>query len=116
MIVAEKNRVLVAGGMGVVGRAAVQHFSSLPDWEVVALSRRKPDFTTNAKFAPVDLRDAAATETQIAALGPFTHVVYAALYEKPQLVKGWSEADQIETNRAMLANLVEAVEKCSPNF
>ena len=27
-----------------------------------------------------------------------------------------SEADQIETNLAMLVNLVESVEKCSPNF
>ena len=113
---AAKKRVLVAGGMGVVGRAAVQHFSSLDDCEVVGLSRRKPDFETTAKFAPVDLRDAKQSAADIAALGPFTHVVYAALYEKPQIVKGWSEADQIETNLAMLVNLVEAVEKCSPNF
>lgn len=113
---AANKRVLIAGGMGVVGRASVQHLSSLPDWEVVALSRRKPDFTTTAKFVPVDLRDAKQTEAQIGALGAFTHVVYAALHEKPQIVKGWTEADQIETNLAMLANLVQAVENSSPNF
>ena len=34
-----------------------------------------------------------------------THVVYAALYEKPGLVQGWRERDQMETNLAMLRNL-----------
>ena len=38
-----KNKVLVAGASGLVGYAAVRHFASLPDWDVVAVSRRAPE-------------------------------------------------------------------------
>jgi nucleoside-diphosphate-sugar epimerase len=50
-----RNKVLIAGGMGVVGRAAVEHFDSLSDWDIVALSRRTPDFETRAEFLSFDL-------------------------------------------------------------
>ncbi len=113
---AAKKRVLVAGGTGMVGSAAVQHMSDSGDWDVVALSRRQPGFTTSAKYVSVDLSDAKQCAERIGALGPFTHVVYAALYEKPQLVKGWTESDQVKTNLAMLVNLVEAVENSSPGL
>jgi nucleoside-diphosphate-sugar epimerase len=36
-----------------------------------------------------------------------SHVVYTAVYEKPGLIPGWSERDQMETNDQMLRNLVE---------
>jgi nucleoside-diphosphate-sugar epimerase len=37
-----------------------------------------------------------------------THVAYAAIYENPHdLVGGWSNADQIEVNNAMLRNVIE---------
>ena len=39
-----------------------------------------------------------------------TRIVYSALFEKPELGKGWLEADQIATNAAMLRNLMDAVE------
>ncbi len=37
------NKVLVAGATGIVGQAAVEHFSTLDDWDVVAVSRRPPE-------------------------------------------------------------------------
>jgi nucleoside-diphosphate-sugar epimerase len=39
-----------------------------------------------------------------------THVLYAALYEKPDLVAGWLDREQIDVNLAMLRNLLDAVE------
>jgi nucleoside-diphosphate-sugar epimerase len=36
-----------------------------------------------------------------------THVVYAALFEKPGLVAGWREQDQMQTNLAMMRNLMD---------
>jgi nucleoside-diphosphate-sugar epimerase len=36
-----------------------------------------------------------------------THLIYAALFEKPALVQGWSDRDQMDTNLAMLRNLFE---------
>jgi nucleoside-diphosphate-sugar epimerase len=50
---------LIAGGLGVTGRALVEHLDGDPDWQVIALSRRAPDFATGANFISVDLLDAA---------------------------------------------------------
>src|SRR3712207_9594220 len=35
-----------------------------------------------------------------------THLVYTALYEKPGLVEGWRDPEQMRINRAMLRNLL----------
>ena len=55
--VAAAEKILVAGASGLVGNAAVRHFSKLPDYEVVAVSRRTPPPIPNAKFISVDLLD-----------------------------------------------------------
>ena len=45
-----------------------------------------------------------------------THLVYAALYERPGLVAGWREDEQIRTNEAMLVNLFEPLETVAPGL
>ena len=59
----------------------------------------------NLKF--IDLTNSTACVEAIAGLDPVTHLVYAAVYEEPDLVNGWRSAAQMETNRAMLENLLE---------
>src|SRR6185312_5922190 len=39
----ERRTALVVGATGVVGRNLLRHLAGLRDWEVIALSRRKPD-------------------------------------------------------------------------
>ncbi len=99
--------VLVAGATGLVGHAAMQHFAGLPDTEVIAVSRRKPAETFGARFIPLDLQDRARAAEVIGGLKSVTHVVYAALYEKPGLVEGWRADDQIAINDRMLRNLLD---------
>jgi nucleoside-diphosphate-sugar epimerase len=101
--------VLIAGASGVIGAAAVEHFASLPGWRVIGLSRRRPDVLAETRFEHValDLNDAAACRTAAEGFGQVTHVVYAALFEKPGLVAGWYEQDQMQTNLAMMKNLME---------
>jgi nucleoside-diphosphate-sugar epimerase len=101
------NTVLVAGASGLVGFAAAKHFASLPDWKVIAVSRRKPDGLDGVDFVSVDLTDRARCAEVFGAMGAVSHVVYAALFEKPGLIKGWRERDQMETNLTMLANFFE---------
>ena len=43
-----------------------------------------------------------------------THLVYAALYEAPNLVDGWRDPNQIRTNDLMLRNLMAALEPVAP--
>ena len=104
-----RKTVLVAGASGVVGFAAVKHFSSLPDVNVIALSRRKPHDETGARWLSVDLRDGSATQMHTRELAQVTHLVYAALFEKPNLLAGWREADQIATNAAMFRNILDVL-------
>jgi nucleoside-diphosphate-sugar epimerase len=100
--------VLVAGATGLVGEAAVAQFAA-SGWDVIAVSRREPEPVAAGRFRhlAIDLTDAEACRQAMAGLSQVSHVVYAALYEKPGLIAGWREADQMATNLAMLKNLVE---------
>ena len=100
--------VLIAGASGLVGAAAVESFVEA-GYEVIAVSRRKPEVDNNQPFRhlPLDLQDEAACRASASEFAGVTHVVYAAVYEKPGLIPGWSERDQMETNMAMLKNLME---------
>ena len=105
------KKVLIAGATGLVGYAAMKHYGSQRDCDVMALSRRKPDNTFGARWLPLDLTDAAACAALAPAFAGTTHFVYAALHERPGLVAGWREDEQIRTNEAMFANLFAAVEQ-----
>jgi nucleoside-diphosphate-sugar epimerase len=101
------KKALVAGALGVSGRALVNHLVSLGDWEVIGLSRRKPEFETPARYVAIDLLNRPAVEACIGELGEVTHIFYAAL----QMVGNFFE--EIAPNLAMLQNTVEAVERSS---
>jgi nucleoside-diphosphate-sugar epimerase len=104
--------VLVVGASGLVGTAAVNSFRRA-GWSVTAVSRRRPDVDVastrcSAEFRhlPLDLRDASACAAAIAALPPASHLVYAASYEKPGLVAGWADREQMAVNKAMLEHVL----------
>ena|SRR5215510_15207276 len=87
-----KRKVLVAGASGLVGFAAVKHFAQLSDWETVGVSRRIPPGLEGATLISVDLTDTARCAEVFSQMPDVTHVVYAALYEKPGLVRGCKNA------------------------
>lgn len=86
--------------------ASARHFASL-GWRVVTLSRRRPELPDDLEHIAVDLRNRDETRRAVTGLGHIDALVYAALFEKPGLVAGWQEQDQMETNLAMLQNLVD---------
>ncbi len=100
--------MLVVGASGIVGRAAFEHFATRDGWEAIGLSRRAPDLEVGLHRA-LDLQDPEACARGLDELGPISHVVYAALQEKPGLVEGWFDPELMETNRRMLENLLDAV-------
>jgi nucleoside-diphosphate-sugar epimerase len=110
-----RKTVLVAGGTGLVGYAALKHFAQVPDTEVIAISRRVPPGLAVRHLA-VDLTDAAACHEAAEALRDVTHLVYAALFEMPGLVEGWRNDQQIATNDRMLRNLFGPLAKAAPGL
>jgi len=113
----QKKKVLVVGAGGLLGIAATEKFLSA-GWEVIGVDLRKPELPSgrSVEFLPVDLRDKDAARAGFEPLTDVTHIAYAAIYEKPELVSGWSSKDQIETNNAMLHNVVEPIVRKASNF
>jgi nucleoside-diphosphate-sugar epimerase len=104
------RHAVVVGGLGVIGRALVDHLTQDPEWDVVGLSRRAPDFETTARFVSVDLRDRDAARTALAGLDRTTHVFYAAYQPMPTL------AEEVAPNVAMLANAVDGLVAAAPGL
>src|SRR5438128_10931999 len=102
------KKVLITGASGLLGVAAIERFLDA-GWEVVGVSRRKPELPSgrNVDFLSVDLRDEEKTRAAFEPLTDVTHLAYTALYEKPEPLAGCASHDQIETNNAMLRNVVE---------
>ena len=105
-----RKTVLIAGASGLVGYAAMKHFAGGADCDVIAVSRRHPGETFGARFVAADLTDREQCSRVLGAMPEITHVIYAALYEQPQLVAGWRDPEQIAINDAMLRNLLDALE------
>jgi nucleoside-diphosphate-sugar epimerase len=110
------KKVVVAGATGLVGNAALRHFGSSGGCEVIALSRRKPRDLHGARHVAIDLTDAAQCARSAPQLQGATHLVYAALYEAPNLVEGWRDERQIRTNDLMLRNLMAVLEPAAPSL
>ena len=107
MSIVAKRKVLIAGASGLVGNAGVRHFAQLDGWDVVAVSRRVPPSNARAEFISVDLLDSAKCRDVFSRMSDVTHLVYAAVNEKPGLLQGWLEREQMERNLTMLRNLFE---------
>jgi len=112
-----QNKVLVTGASGLLGVAAIEKLLAA-GWDVVGVSRRKPELPSgrDIDFLSVDLRDEARARAAFEPLTDVTHIAYTALHEKPELVAGWSSNEQIDTNNAMLRNVVEPIVRTAANF
>src|SRR5258708_3391981 len=106
-----KNKVLVAGASVLRGVSAIKFFLSA-GLDVVGISRRKPTLPSGREFdfISADLRDERAARRALSTLANVTHVAYTAIHENANdLVSGWSNADQIKINNAMLHNVIESL-------
>jgi nucleoside-diphosphate-sugar epimerase len=103
------NSVLIVGASGLVGTAAALEFLNA-GWHVITASRRFPELLdgTAIEHITLDLMDADACRRTVKdACADVTHLVYTAVSEKPGLVAGWSDPEQIDINDRMLRNVLE---------
>lgn len=105
-----RKRAIVSGGLGVIGRNLVDHLSENDDWEIIALSRRSADFTSKARYVPIDLMDPASSHEVLAGLTGVEYIFHAAYQEHA------APADQVSANLALLGNLVTGVEAACPGL
>ncbi len=101
-----KQKALIAGATGVVGRNLLKHLLDIGGWEITALSRRKPDLQGAYEHISVDLMDASQCRASLGHLTDVTHIFFAAvttdaLAMAPALVS---------KNLTLLRNVVETME------
>lgn len=109
------GRVLVIGASGLVGHAAAERFAHSGGWDVVALSRRPVDIP-GVRWRPLDLLDDRACRAVAGDLTGVTHVVYAALQERPGLFAGWTDDELIDRNARMARNLFGPLVEAAPGL
>jgi nucleoside-diphosphate-sugar epimerase len=105
-----KNAVLVAGVHGVSGRAAAEHWASLPDAQVYGLSRRSAPMPMGVEGISADLLDREDLHRELGRISGITHIVFGAYVEKP------TPTERSQTNVAILQNLLDVVEETSPSL
>ena len=103
------NTVLIVGASGLVGTAAALEFLNA-GWRVITASRRFPELLEGkaVEHVTLDLMDADACRQVVTeSCTDVTHLIYTAVYEKPGLIDGWTDPEQIDTNDRMLRNVLE---------
>jgi nucleoside-diphosphate-sugar epimerase len=95
---------VIAGASGLIGRRIADQLLAEGGWSVIGIARR-PQSRAGMQWIAVDLGDQAEVEKKLGGIVA-THIFYAARYDHP--VEGKTE--DVETNSAMLVNLVTTVE------
>lgn len=101
------KKAVVVGALGVIGRYIVEKLASLPDWEVVGLSRRKGEDRGRVRYVSVDL----LSSNHQVPVEDATHIFYAAFQASAGAAADY--AKNIAANRDMLVNSVTSMEKKS---
>src|SRR5215467_11643519 len=109
-----KNKAVVVGALGVIGRYIAERLVKEPDWQVVGLSRRTAADGPHYRHIAVDLLDGDDTTRKLAELTDVTHVFYAAF----QAIAGSAAnfASNTGPNRDMLVNSVTAIVRAAPRL
>jgi nucleoside-diphosphate-sugar epimerase len=110
--VVKPRKYLVLGARGLVGHAVLSALARRGGVDAIAVGRHEPEMPTGARFVAVDLADGAACRRafQRPEFADVTHVVYAALHERPDLIAGWRDPEQIRINTGMLRNVLDHVQ------
>ena len=108
----DRKTVLIAGITGISGSYIAKDLAARPQWEVIGLSRRMPQFpiADNIRLVTADMlkpSDLSAVSDEFANL---THLVYAGY--SPTESDDWAE--QTSINAQMFENLLDSVCRSAP--
>lgn len=101
---------MVVGANGVIGRNLIDHLITLPDWDVIGVSRRGGESVGRVRYVAADLLNIDDTREKLNSLTEVTHIFYAAYQDRPT----WAEL--VPPNLAMLVNTVETIKPIAPGL
>jgi nucleoside-diphosphate-sugar epimerase len=93
---------LIAGVGGMCGGNMAQFLHDTGEWDVIGVSRGRPELRPWLRHIPADLLDASQCRQRLTDLGGVTHVFYTAL------LTGKTIAEENELNTAMCRNFLDA--------
>jgi nucleoside-diphosphate-sugar epimerase len=105
-----KKTALVAGGAGVIGRNLVNYLAGQAGWEVIGLSRNKPELGKKVRWSQIDLLDQSEVAAKIGDLSEVSHVFFAAYQPRP------TYAEEVKPNLEMLRNLLAPLQPAAHNL
>jgi nucleoside-diphosphate-sugar epimerase len=105
-----RKKALVVGALGVVGRGLLKHLVTLPDWDIIALSRRQVSEELSVPSISVDLLNRDECREALSSLSDVTHVFYVAYAARP------THEEEVAPNLQMLQNLMEILVRAAPNL
>lgn len=105
-----RKTALVVGANGVIGRNLLQYLTTLPEWDIIGVSRRGGEDDGKVRYISVDLLSEEDTRFKLSRLTEVTHIFYAAYQDRPT----WAEL--VQPNLAMLVNVVNAIEPVAANL
>ncbi|MBT2289301.1 SDR family oxidoreductase [Paenibacillus albidus] len=108
--VPSNKTALVIGANGVIGGNLIDYLLTLPEWNIIGVSRRGGPDSPRLRYISADLLDEEDTREKLGSLDEITHIFYAAYQDRPT----WAEL--VAPNLAMLVNVVNAVEPAAPNL
>src|SRR6202789_4396427 len=79
---ATKRTALVTGASGLAGGYMLAHLLEQGGWDIVAVSRRKPQIAGDYRYIAVDLLDPADCRTKLGPLTNISHLFYLAITER----------------------------------
>lgn len=101
---------LVVGANGVIGRNLIDYLMTLPEWNIIGVSRRGGEDVNRLQYVAADLLNEEDAFAKLGNLTTVTHIFYAAYQDRPT----WAEL--VQPNLAMLVNVVNAIEPIAPNL
>ncbi|WP_440119512.1 SDR family oxidoreductase [Paenibacillus sp. QZ-Y1] len=101
---------LVIGAAGVIGKNLIDYLMTLPEWDIIGVSRRGGKDAPGLRYISADLLNEADTRAKLQDLTTVTHIFYAAYQDRPT----WAEL--VQPNLAMLVNVVNTIEPIAPRL
>jgi len=107
-----KYKALIAGVTGAVGGALARQLAGDPDWQVVGLSRRAAAQPLDGvTYMQADMSDPADCRRVVAEHPDLSHLFYCGRVTHADVV-----IESAAENRALLENLVDALQSGAPGF
>ncbi len=80
---APRKTALVVGANGVIGRNLIDYLATLPDWDIIGVSRRGGESSGRVRYIAADLLNPSESQEKLSSLTEVTHIFYAAYQDRP---------------------------------